>query len=117
MICSQVSDSEYLLVVPCDGPFLPNNLVSELYTQITSEDADIACVRYQKVNQTTFSLWHRRGLPAIESALVKNNNGGFKPLLSELTTTYLDWPEEEINPFFNINTPDDLSLAEAIICR
>ena len=117
MIFPQVSDSDYLLVVPCDGPFLPNNLVSELYTQITSEDADIACVRYQKVNQTTFSLWHRRGLPAIETALVKNNNGGFKPLLSELTTTYLDWPEEEINPFFNINTPDDLSFAEAIICR
>ena len=85
-----------------------SNIKSVVYQNLT---------RYQKVNQTTFSLWHRRGLPAIESALVKNNNGGFKPLLSELTTTYLDWPEEEINPFFNINTPDDLSFAEAIICR
>ncbi len=116
MVNSQASDSEYLFVAPCDGPFLPKNLVGELYSQITSQDADIACVRYQDINQTTFSLWHKRGLPAIEKNLIKNNHGGFKSLLSELNTTYLDWPEEQVNPLFNVNTPDDLKLAETILC-
>jgi molybdopterin-guanine dinucleotide biosynthesis protein A len=47
--------------------------------------------------------------------LVKKN-GGFKPLLEVLNSVYLDWPEQSINPFFNINTPDDLAEAERLLC-
>jgi len=43
-------------------------------------------------------------------------NGGFKPLLQRLNTLYLDWPEQNPSPFFNINTPQDLALAEKLLC-
>ena len=42
--------------------------------------------------------------------------GGFKPLLASLDSRYLDWPEQVVNPFFNINTQDDLAEAEALLC-
>jgi len=46
--------------------------------------------------------------------LVKKQ-GGFKPLLKELNTVYFDWPEQPLNPFFNINTPADLAEAERLL--
>ena len=111
------SRASYLMLVPCDGPFIPHNLVAELYQQVVDGDTDIACIRYQGFVQPTFSLWHKRTRSAVEKALLVDGNGGFKPLLNSLNTVYLDWPEQQVNPFFNINSPADLAQAEAILCR
>jgi len=112
----QLSSAEYLMMVPCDGPFMPDNLVEALYQKIVQTDADIACISYQGFAQPTFSLWHKRVRPAIEQALLIEENGGFKPLLGSLNSVYLEWPEQAINPFFNINTPEDLAKAERLLC-
>jgi molybdopterin-guanine dinucleotide biosynthesis protein A len=111
----QLSDADYLMIAPCDGPFIPDNLVSELYQSMVVNDADIACIRYQGFAQPTFSLWNKRILPAVEESLLRQNQGGFKSLLAELKTVYIDWPEQPINPFFNINTLDDLAEAEGLL--
>ena len=116
LISEQLSAAEFLMMVPCDGPFIPTNLVAELYRDIQLADADIACVRYGGVAQPTFSLWHKRVTPAVEQALLVKKQGGFKPLLASLDSRYLDWPEQVVNPFFNINTQDDLAEAEALLC-
>ena len=107
----------YLMMVPCDGPFIPTDLVAQLHEQIMAQDADIACVRYEGFAQPTFSLWHKRVAPAVEQALLVKKFGGFKPLLESLNAVYLDWPEQAVSPFFNINTADDLAEAEGLLCR
>jgi molybdopterin-guanine dinucleotide biosynthesis protein A len=53
-------------------------------------------------------------LSAVEETLLVKKMGGFKSLLAELNTVYLDWPEQPMNPFFNINTPEDLAAAERL---
>lgn len=116
LLDQRLSSAEYLLLAPCDGPFIPNNLASKLYGLILSQNADIACVRYENIAQATFSLWHKRTVTAVKKALLSDHNGGFKPLLGELNTVYFDWPDSPVNPFFNINTPDDLNVAERILC-
>ena len=105
-----LSNADYLLSVPCDGPFIPSNLASELLRHIRAGNADIACIRYAGQIEPMFSLWHKRTVNAVEQALL-DNQGGFKSLFAELQTVYLDWPEQPINPFFNINTVDDLAEA------
>jgi molybdopterin-guanine dinucleotide biosynthesis protein A len=112
-----LGQATYLMMVPCDGPFIPSNLVAELYQQIVEQDADVACIRYQDFAQPTFSLWHKRVAPAVKEAMLVEKYGGFKPLLADLNTVYLDWPEQSISPFFNINTVDDLAEAEGLLCR
>ena len=109
-----LSSADYLLSVPCDGPFIPPNLASELQRQVRAGNADIACIRYAGQIEPMFSLWHKRTVNAVEQALL-DNQGGFKSLFAELQTVYLDWPEQPINPFFNINTVDDLAEAERLL--
>lgn len=116
LLSDKLSSAQYLMMAPCDGPFIPENLVAALYREISATDADIACVRYQGFAQPTFSLWHKRVTPVVEQALLVKMNGGFKPLLEGLNSVYLDWPEQVINPFFNINTQDDLAEAERLLC-
>ena len=113
----KLGQATYLMMVPCDGPFIPNNLVAELHQQVLEQDADVACIRYQGFAQPTFSLWHKRVAPAVKEALLVKKYGGFKPLLADLNATYLDWPEQSVSPFFNINTVDDLAEAEGLLCR
>jgi molybdopterin-guanine dinucleotide biosynthesis protein A len=116
LLDQRLSSAEYLLLAPCDGPFIPDNLADELYGLILSQNADVACVRYENVVQATFSLWRKRTVTAVKKALLSDHNGGFKPLLGELNTVYFDWAYSPVNPFFNINTPDDLNVAERILC-
>ncbi len=116
LLSDKLSSAQYLMMAPCDGPFIPENLVAALYREISATDADIACVRYQGFAQPTFSLWHKRVTPVVEQALLVKKNGGFKPLLEGLNSVYLNWPEQGINPFFNINTQDDLAEAERLLC-
>ena len=116
LLSDRLSSAQYLMMVPCDGPFIPENLVAALYREISATDADIACVRYQNFAQPTFSLWHKRVAPMVEQALLIKKNGGFKPLLEGLNSVYLDWPEQVINPYLNINTQDDLAEAERLLC-
>ena len=109
-----LSTAQYLLTVPCDGPFIPSNLASELQRHILAGNADIACIRYAGQIEPMFSLWHKRVVNAVEQALL-DNQGGFKSLFADLQTVYLDWPEAPVSPFFNINTVDDLAEAERLL--
>lgn len=106
---SQV-DFEALAIVPCDGPFLPTTLVSTLAAAL-DDNNEIACIRYKGRMQPTFSLWHRS--TAKRAAQSLKTQGSFKYLFSQCRTVFVDWPEVEPNPFFNINTPEELALAES----
>ena len=104
LIYSDLSDAEYLLVVPCDGPLVPKDLVARLYREIRLADSDVACARYEGVIQGTFSLWHKRQTAAIKNTLLVDKYGGFKPLLDKMDAVYVDWIKQSINPFFNISS-------------
>jgi molybdopterin-guanine dinucleotide biosynthesis protein A len=102
---------EKVALVPCDGPFVPLDLVAVLAAAMNKHRADVACVRYDGEWQPTFSLWHRRTATAVADQLLSEKHGGFRPLLAKLRTSAVDWPPSGVNPFFNINTPEDLRRA------
>jgi molybdenum cofactor guanylyltransferase len=108
-----------IVTAACDTPFFPSDLVARLGAAADSENADIALAASGGQSHFVFALW--------------------RPSLSEDLAAYLDaggrkvqdWIErhafvtvafaphaiggEAIDPFFNINTPDDLALAEALL--
>ena len=116
LLCEWLSDAPYLALVPCDGPFLPDDLVDRLHQGISTGSAQIACARYAGVAQPTFSLWRKDLFSTVERALLEDQNGGFKPLMTALNTVYIDWPTELNAPFFNVNNGDDLARAERLLC-
>lgn len=101
----------WLLLVPCDAPFLPSDLARNLRRVAELDDTQLAVARYASRLQPTFSLWHRDLLDDLERAVNEERMGGFKQFLNGRSYSVHDWPVSRVNPFFNIN--DRPALEEA----
>ena len=61
--------TDYLLSVPCDGPFIVDDLAVRLARGLTEADADIAVAHDGDRLQPVYALLHRRVLADLRSAL------------------------------------------------
>ena len=119
--------SDWLLLVPCDAPFLPLDLADRLCHAAAREQSSAALVSCQGQWQPTFSLWHGDLLPALRQAVMQFEQRGLKEFLLTQSPAVLDWPEpqtgpqhglqpgQQPSPFFNINSPEDLAAAAVLL--
>ena len=100
-----------LVLLPCDTPFVPQNLVQTLLDTVHDDHDSVAVVSYQGVLQPTFSLWQTHHLPVIRDAVLNQGMGGLKHVLTSLPYNVVQWAPAEPPPFFNVNTPEELQTA------
>lgn len=105
----------WLLLTPCDAPFLPTDLAARLRVAATQEDEAISVVAAGGRLQPTFSLWHRDVLPALQSAVLEEGMAGFRQFLARSRYATLPWEDSGQPEFFNINDQSALDQAEKII--
>lgn len=106
---------DWLLLAPCDAPFLPRDLAARLKHQAALSGGEGCTVRYQAELQPTFSIWNRSLLPVLESAVVEQGMSGFKQFLKSHPLAVLDWDTTDISPFCNINDPDSLAEVNRLL--
>jgi molybdopterin-guanine dinucleotide biosynthesis protein A len=106
---------DWLLLCPCDAPFLPRDLASGLTAAAVQANREVAVARYDDVLQPVFSLWSLATLPVIRAAVLDQNKGGLMSVLDDLPHVSVDWPVRSPNPFFNVNTPGDLEEAARLL--
>ena len=109
--------SEWLLLVPCDAPFLSHDLASRLVNKAMSANAPACVANLGTELQPTFSVWRRSLMPELQQAVLSDGLGGFKQFLGRVPYATLDCEPAESGSFFNINTPRDLEQAEELIGR
>jgi len=107
--------NEWLLLAPCDAPFIPRDLASRLLASALQSRSPGAVVHYLSEPQPTFSIWNRSLLPRLEQAVVSEKMTGFKQFLRVIEPAVLDWPGSEPSPFFNINDRDALRKAGSLL--
>ncbi len=107
-------EKNWLLLAPCDSPFAPKNFVHQLLSTAHSEQSLAACISYQHALQPTFSIWHKSLLPSIKDAVHNKKWGGLKIFFQHLgeSGSVVEYPEQEKNPFLNINNKDELAQAQ-----
>ncbi|MEN8723031.1 MAG: molybdenum cofactor guanylyltransferase [Alphaproteobacteria bacterium] len=103
-----------LLTVPTDTPFLPDNLVSILQQALTQTDAAAAITRSHNKDHPTVGLWRPEVLDALEDQL-EAGHYSFMRFIDKIGAVRVDFGDDEPDPFFNINTPDDLAKAETLL--
>jgi len=113
----QAAAFPHALVVACDMPFL--NLDFLRYMINLPRDYDILVPKWQGHLEPLHAIYSKNCLPPIEG-LLKHNNLKIPDFFDRVRVRYV--LEEEIaryDPqhlsFFNINTPDQLRKAEAIL--
>jgi molybdopterin-guanine dinucleotide biosynthesis protein A len=114
MVNMEVS-CDWMLLAPCDAPFLPLELAERLLNCALDDDQAGCVVRYDAEIQPTFSLWNRRLLPRLEEAVLEEGMAGFKQFLRDTPVAALDWESSDPSPFFNINDADALDEAAILL--
>lgn len=104
----QQCQNEWLLVVPADSPFVPNDLAARLSQNL--QDKKIAIPHDGTHLHPTFALIHK----SLESSLNDFLNKGERKArvwMQQQPHTIVDFSDQE-SAFLNINTNDELKNAE-----
>lgn len=105
----------YLLVVPCDSPFFPDNLACELGTALFDDKTEVATATTGHPPflslQPVFCLLKREILPNLEAFLATGQHK-IAAWYATLKTSLVHFPDEIA--FDNINTLNELERQENV---
>ena len=110
-------DAAFAVTVPTDSPFLPGDLVERLRQVQARADVPIACARSRGRTHHVTALWSVALRQDLRSALVNEDVRQVRRFVERHAHAHADWLVKAYDPFFNVNTPDDLQEAERIARR
>jgi len=107
-------EAAWVASVPGDCPFLPRNLVARLHTARRAQDRPLACARSGEWRHPVVGLWPVALRADLRRALVDEHLHKIEIWTGRHGVALADWPETPVDPFFNVNTPDDAAKADRI---
>jgi molybdopterin-guanine dinucleotide biosynthesis protein A len=105
---------DWLLSVPGDCPFLPKDLVARLHEARLAAATPLACARSGEWRHPVVGLWPVVLREDLRRALVDDDLHKIEIWTARHGIAIATWPAEPIDPFFNVNTPEDAARAEQI---
>jgi molybdopterin-guanine dinucleotide biosynthesis protein A len=103
--------------VPGDCPFLPADVVARLHAAREAACAPLACARSGGRAHPVVGLWPVTLRDDLRRALVEEGLRKIDVWTARHGVGMADWPIEPVDPFFNVNTPDDVLAAERLVAR
>ena len=105
-------DIAWVASVPGDCPFLPRDLVARLHAARAAADLPLACARSGEWRHPVVGLWRVDLRDDLRHALTVEDLRKIEIWTARHGIAIASWPEQPVDPFFNVNTPDDLAAAE-----
>ena len=115
-LAAQNNGVEWMVSVPGDCPFLPDDLVERLHQARRQMGAGVplACARSGEWRHPVVGLWPLALRASLLKAVFEENLRMFEVWTAGHGVAIADWPAEPIDPFFNVNTPEDAADAARI---
>lgn len=105
---------DWLASVPVDGPFLPEDLVVRLAAAAFPVNSPAIAMRAGRAHPV-FALWPLGVMMELKRFLTERSGRRLLDFTDMIEAVPVAFECGEIDPFFNLNTPDDLRLAEALL--
>ena len=99
----------HVLSVPGDAPFLPGDLAAWLGSAL--EGSPIALAASGGREHYTVALWPVGLRGDLRRALVERDERRVGAFIARHGATVVEWLVERVDPFLNVNTPEDLAAA------
>jgi molybdopterin-guanine dinucleotide biosynthesis protein A len=118
-LAAQENGVEWLVSVPGDCPFLPEDLVERLHIARRKMGAGVplACARSGDWRHPVVGLWPLALRADLRKALVDEDLRKIEVWTARHGVAIADWPDQPIDPFFNVNTPEDAARAEQVAAQ
>jgi molybdopterin-guanine dinucleotide biosynthesis protein A len=107
----------WIVSVPGDAPLLPLDLVSRLVAAAVEQGAEMACAASDGQNHPVVGLWPVGLAGELRHALVDEDIRRIDRWTARYRTAVVEWPVGELDPFYNVNTPEDLARLEGMVTR
>jgi len=102
---------EWVVSVPGDCPFLPRDLVAKLHAAREREDKALACAHSGDWRHPVVGLWQVALYEDLRHAITVEDLRKIEVWTARHGVALADWPVEPVDPFFNVNTPEDVQTA------
>ena len=100
-----------------DTPFFPADLVACLEAAVAVEDAELACAASAGRTHPVFGLWPVALAAPLRRALLDEGVRKIDRWTARYRLAVAPFEAAPTDPFFNVNTPEDVTLAETILTR
>ena len=111
-------NEDWVMTLPCDTPFLPNNLIQSMVEKKNNTpEVDLVVAKSRGFNHPVIALWKSDINNRLQNAL-KEGVRKIDFFTSQLNIAYVDFDNSEnseFDPFTNLNSPQDLILAQQIL--
>jgi molybdopterin-guanine dinucleotide biosynthesis protein A len=113
-LAAQNTGVEWMLSVPGDCPFLPDDLIERLHAarRKMGTGVPLACARSGEWRHPVIGLWPLALREDLRKALTVEGLRKIEMWTARHGIALAEWPDQPVDPFFNVNTPDDVKRAE-----
>jgi molybdopterin-guanine dinucleotide biosynthesis protein A len=111
---ANVPGCEWLASVPGDCPFLPKDLVARLHEARALAGVPLACARSGEWRHPVAGLWPVSLREDLRRALLHEGLRKIELWTERHGIALASWPDAPVDPFLNVNTPEDAARAEEI---
>ena len=110
-------DIAWMASAPGDCPFLPHDLVSRLHEARQQAGTPLAGARSGDWRHPVVALWRVALRDDLRQALIGEDLRKIEVWTARHGVAIAEWPAQPIDPFFNVNTPEDAAEAERLAIR
>jgi molybdenum cofactor guanylyltransferase len=108
---SHMPDIDWVVSVPGDCPFLPRDLVQRLHAARRDAGSPLACAQSGAWRHPVVGLWRVALRHDLRHALIDEELRKIEVWTARHGVALAEWPADPVDPFFNVNTPEDVAEA------
>ena len=110
---NQKKKYNWVITFPCDTPFFDEIIIEKMMQKISTKNEKIFLIKDKKQKHNIFGIWST----SLEKILEHDLNKNFRKVdlwADKIGCSYIEKDIKNENEFLNINTKEDLELAEKI---
>ncbi len=116
-VAGHAPGAAWVASVPGDCPFLPTDLVARLHAARAAQGVPLACACSGEWRHPVVGLWPVELREDLRRAILDDNLRKIEVWTARHGVAVADWPDRPVDPFFNVNTPQDAAEAERLAAQ
>jgi len=109
-----LSKCSWIATFPCDTPFFPESIIKSFIEESEKKESLILCASSHGRKHNIFGLWSLDLYDKLKDDLINKKVRKVQDWTEKNKIKNLEFEFKDYDPFFNINTKDDLEFAKKL---
>ncbi len=108
---------KWVMTFPCDTPFFDISIIDKFIEATKLNDSPLYFVKSEEKRHNIFGLWSLKIMETLEADILKNDYRKVEKWANKIGVKTINITYDNIDPFLNINTQEDLEEAKKILIK